>query len=884
MPDDDGFSAAPVESERWLVSPLSLVLEEERQGDEQTEEALFLSYTLDWGFFERVILGPAKATGARVTVVGDATVAVADPYAARQWGRGYLAALTFVPNAAFHPKLMVLAGPRRTTVAIGSGNTTMAGWADNREIWTVARGGPDGAPLLFGRLAAWLRGQSGLPNRFTPAARAAFGRTADLLDSFPAEAEPPEARLVSSLEQPIIQQLPSGPVRELAVFAPFYDPASAALSELVKRLRPDRLVAVYQPGRTELDGRSLTELVDRVGGEIRADDERRYRHGKLVEWEVDGRRFALTGSPNLSRRALLLDQSAGGNCELGVVAPVESSRCPEGGAVPLATVRNITVPKRRTARSGPLLLAAELQDDGTRLTLVPQPSVARLRVSPVDAPPDHWQELVQVDPGRPAETVPVRLAAGSRLQLVLDTDSGPRFGNIIAVNDPQRVQRRRGTGANSSTPTPEDFWEAPGLAERFFADLAQLRRSLAGAASPRAAGARSATSPSGATTDHSTWRDYLDERTERLGLPLLHFALGLPRPSAVTEGDGPDLVPASWDEDYADDDAAGLESDETEDFVRDEPGGSASPAPNLAGRNEHERRRYRRFAKGLTDLAPELPPVERLLALRLTLCVVGQNAWDPGMEAEWLPLLLLGLHSLAETDVPEQLEPHAASLAAVTIAIVRSEIPRQSGTPENLLVQEVIDSLSHLLVVVEYDLLAEYGAHLEHRFGWYVHPEAVLALAHDIVENDTLDEAIAELTERGIDVHRHSGALLHVHGSFANPMRVALQMVAAAEKAALVGAWASNDHGLWALALWEPRKLITIEIIRQSGRARGPLWRHYELSGIVTPAAAVHDESVLRRYLINHGPLNRPVPGAGDLLARLGLDDPAPPRCGDPLR
>jgi hypothetical protein len=160
----------------------------------------------------------------------------------------------------------------------------------------------------------------------------------------------------------------------------------------------------------------------------------------------------------------------------------------------------------------------------------------------------------------------------------------------------------------------------------------------------------------------------------------------------------------------------------------------------------------------------------------------------------------------------------------------------------------------------------------------------VLALAHDIVENDTLDEAIAELTERGIDVHRHSGALLHVHGSFANPMRVALQMVAAAEKAALVGAWASNDHGLWALALWEPRKLITIEIIRQSGRARGPFWRHYELSGIVTPAAAVHDESVLRRYLINHGPLNRQVPGARDLLARLGLDDPAPPRCGDPLR
>lgn len=110
-----------------LASPLTLLMQEEAHGDEQAEEVLLLSFTSDLGFLESFALGPAQAAGARVSVIADAAMTTLDPRAARRAGRSYLPGLAST-NGAFHPKLVVIAGKERATVAIGSGNATLAGW------------------------------------------------------------------------------------------------------------------------------------------------------------------------------------------------------------------------------------------------------------------------------------------------------------------------------------------------------------------------------------------------------------------------------------------------------------------------------------------------------------------------------------------------------------------------------------------------------------------------------------------------------------------------------------------------------------------------------------------------------------------------------------
>ena len=88
---------------------------------------------------------------------GDVSMARNDPRSVRRAGRSYLAGLAYAHGAAFHPKLMVLAGPEHATIALGSGNTTLAGWQANAELWTVLRVDSEQSPTAVPELSAWLR-------------------------------------------------------------------------------------------------------------------------------------------------------------------------------------------------------------------------------------------------------------------------------------------------------------------------------------------------------------------------------------------------------------------------------------------------------------------------------------------------------------------------------------------------------------------------------------------------------------------------------------------------------------------------------------------------------------------------------------------------------
>ncbi|WP_152648381.1 hypothetical protein [Streptacidiphilus anmyonensis] len=868
-----------------LASPLTLILDEERTGVPRLEEALFLSFTAELGFFEEIALGVTQATGARVTVVGDVAMARNDPRSVRRAGRSYLAGLAYAQGAAFHPKLMVLAGPEHATIALGSGNTTLAGWQANSELWTVLRLGSAQSPAATLELSAWLRS---LPEtvRFSAGVPQALGRVAALLERLHRNSTitAPQVRIVSSLRNSIIDQLPHGPVDELAVFAPFHDQRALALRQLLERFRPSRFALAYQPGLTDLNGPSVAALVQEHGGRIVIDNDQRYRHGKLVEWTAGGQRWALTGSPNLSAAALLLPQGRGGNCELGIITPTTTTLLPNGSDEAVSRLHALRPLPRPRSGGGPLVLGAMRVPDGLEVSLArPLPGITHLELSAAAAPPETWERIANVPSGEITVTVTAPADAGSRVRLVaVDSFGVPSFGNIVFVVDPDRALRRM-TSSQFRAPTtrPPDLFTDPRLAERFLGDLETLRTGLTPA--PTTAAARSTGGGPVATTpvnsDKDGWEHYLDACAGRVGNPLTRFALGLPPLPAVVNTPFQDLLAVSWDERFTDDLEAALDEDNAETVVAEhgtEPTSeevSTPVLPDLRQAGQEVRRRYRRWVERLVALAPHAGPPERMLIVRLTLWTVAAGAWQ-STDANWPQLLSQAVRALDRGDLPELVEPQVGSLAAVALAVLRGQAPRYEITPETLAFNAASAAVSHLLPVADSAYITEYTALLDTAFGSAVNPASVLDIATEVVQDDPFADAAWALTEKGRDVHRHGQQLLHITGRFGNPALVALEAVGAAEDAPLAGAWASSGAGGWALVLWRRPDLILVE-----ARPAGALWRHYRLNGLVGPKALAAQRSFESATAVPHGPRNQPFELAQQLLSELRLTHPGPPHC-----
>lgn len=315
-------------------SPLQFLISEERHGDGQAREALFCSFNVDLGYFEQAVLGAVEATGARVTVVGDARVANPDPRAAAGAGTRYVHGLAAPSSGgAFHAKVTVVAGRERALVAIGSGDLSPGGWGLNKESWTVATADREACPELVADVADWLRSLDGLC-ALAPLAASGISRTAALLEELAVEADIVDTghRLVHTSARPIADQLPRGEVDHLLLYSPFHDERTAAAGELIARLRPARVtLAVQSGGRTVIQPSALRRIIAAAGipVEIVEDAEERYLHETLIEAVTpDGSRWALTGSPDLSVRALLTPAGKGGSIEVAVVSRPAASLFP----------------------------------------------------------------------------------------------------------------------------------------------------------------------------------------------------------------------------------------------------------------------------------------------------------------------------------------------------------------------------------------------------------------------------------------------------------------------------------------------------------------------------------------------------------------------------
>ncbi|MFB7330078.1 hypothetical protein ACFC00_00340 [Streptomyces adustus] len=825
-----------------FASPATLLREWSERGDRQAlHEALFLGFTVDLPFLEKVAIPAARGLGARTAVVGDAAQGLYDPVDVRMAGRSYLHGLASC-RGAFHPKVVLLIGEHACRLAVGSGNPTLSGWGANDELWTVVETEDDDSHALLADLADWLEA---LPSAvdLDPWTASHLAELAALLTERHVDAPAgPEGgpRLLHNLQESLLDQLPLGPVDELHAYAPFIDPAGHALSALTGRLRPRRTTLGLQPRWSSYDAGTIRAALSGSDAQIRLLDETRMRHGKFIEWQVGGRRHALTGSPNLTRAALCTSTRDGGNCELAVLAADTLPLLPEEGRVTaLASLTGRTIRPFGSTGHTLVLLGAKTDSEGLHVSLArSQPSPVVISTSP-DGSPGSWTETGTIPAGTSTSTFPLPEVPGAAVRATCTRPDGTTVESaVVFVYSPVHCARRHGADNGPRLRydyTAQTLFADELAARRFEADLLRLRELTAGTSAPRvspAPGTTTAVSVTPSSVDR--WDAYLADCRRMIGAPLTDLAFGtlqidLPQApssrwivSAVTGGGRPE-----------DDDPYEDETQDADPLIMNQP-----LAPYIA---PEQRSRCRTWAQrwvgtlAASEISPAAPVPVRLLVTNLYVQLLAAGAWDEN-DQSWRDGLSRLLEALGSEDTPievqQQTPPETRrrldATAAVVMALLVQDATFTGGGEHDVLAARAWHNSKAMIARAEpaeaEDLVLPPEQALARVASWS-EVERLIALAQ---EDDPYAEVIEELTAAGWSATCEDG-LWEITGSFGNPIPVAAR---AAERlgrhhpnGVLVQARSRNR---WTFVAWSAPHLVLL-----NPPAR--VWRTYEIRPPATP-------------------------------------------------
>jgi hypothetical protein len=840
-----------------LPNPLALIQQFALDGHE-AEEILFCTFNQNLGFYERLIHAPCRTTGAIVTILADVDVADHDIVAIRNAGRGYTA-VNVRSTRAFHPKLIAIVGRDHAVVAVGSGNLTDSGWWGNDELWTIHNASADFASPALPTIADWCRR---LPDHVAVpgVGTDALHRVATLLERFQPSDGP--TRALHTLDVPIIDQLPRGPVDDLNLFAPFHDAQTSATRQLIERFQPTRICLAYQPGLTSADGVTLAQLSRDYSIELIELDIDRYRHGKLVEWRIDGQWWALTGSANLSTAALCGTASKGGNIELAVLATADEPLLPAGVGAQLEQAAKL----RRTGkiegrRQVALLLAATLTAQGVHVEFArPIKDHASVRYSPPDALPGTWAHGPDIPAGAQSVLLSA-IAAGGRVQLEL---AEGEFSNIVFVIDPVEATRRPRAYVGSTprpAPTLDEVFETAAAARA----LLELASSLPKVASPT--GPRiSATETRHGDSDYSPrdWREYLEVAEAALSSTAMNFVLGLP----LTASGGGATTPyrQDWDDD-------GSATTGTEDLEGDEPGELDEAAPAEAEVFSIEALRIAESKKvrehWWTTLRRHAPAntVGRILKLRMSLLFVAAGGRGH-LSDDWVPDVLSEVTMLGAVDIPDELLANVGSIAAVALAATRTTLSTRLETVEHVRQRSAEAAVRHVVEHADVTEVTDYSKGLEGFFGVAVTAEVVLELAASVGANDPFADGLAAIRAMGWECTA-DGTHVALDNPSSNPLGVSLTAISKMRGVSLASVTCrySDAPATEVLVCWVAPRLLVVKPTPKGGR-----WGAvYDLKGSgLTMVSNGALTEVSRREVEAFGHGQQPGTHAAEILAISG--------------
>ena len=252
------------------------------------------SYTIDLALFNEFLLGRLGDPPLNIAVLADQRRLAAglaripaertDTLAAvnRRWLlRGIRT------GGAFHPKSYLKVAGNRATLLVGSGNLSVGGLDEGREVFTTFRSGTPVGGAAITAWQSWMRRLVGLVGDTTLAER--FQDLEARIPRPSAVAPAVKSPLLHNLDTPIADQLAAAvaearaSVEELWLSAPFYDADAAAVGALLDVLTPAR-VRVFVTRSTSVNGDRLAERLAASGAQVTVTgyEPDRFVHAKLI--------------------------------------------------------------------------------------------------------------------------------------------------------------------------------------------------------------------------------------------------------------------------------------------------------------------------------------------------------------------------------------------------------------------------------------------------------------------------------------------------------------------------------------------------------------------------------------------------------------------------
>lgn len=302
--------------------------------------AVFLTFTLNLSFYEKIIAVDLDRSGcSNVLIIADP-----DGYAGaldmgvrsiNGVGRHYLCVpLARQGRGVQHAKILLMAGPRRGRLLIGSGNLTFSGYGRNLELFSNFAFGADDSTNLdhYAFCRAWQLLQA----LRTTLPRTALGYLDALQGQAPwlaSEIDPPaDFQVWDSTTESIWEQLAAWrrakglqnkPLLALQVISPYFDHDLRTLRDIFASLQPKSAGINVDPANTRLDLAQLRQAWHAAKSRLevfglRAATSKRPRalHAKAVVGLESNGSWCLSGSSNLTYPALRATWAGNGNLEL----------------------------------------------------------------------------------------------------------------------------------------------------------------------------------------------------------------------------------------------------------------------------------------------------------------------------------------------------------------------------------------------------------------------------------------------------------------------------------------------------------------------------------------------------------------------------------------
>ena len=300
--------------------------------EKDVTNAIVLTHNIDFVFLQSVVLDSLRKCGhPSLTVFADAAQATRSyshqgAVLSSLGSRYRVVAVPSPPGFCFHPKAVLLSGPEKAALFIGSGNLTFGGWRENAELWArfdSDRG--DGARFAgFREYLLRVVGLLPIPESVRAEVEEAFdpGNKTWARDLPASEGVLGKAGAGPPLIDRIVEALGAAPIDRLTVCSPYFDAEANALRALAERCGADSTRLLVQPHRTGLSEKAAANLRDVV--EINPHDFRResadedrsaFIHSKFYAFERGDVVELFVGSANCSRAALTIPGSPG-NAEL----------------------------------------------------------------------------------------------------------------------------------------------------------------------------------------------------------------------------------------------------------------------------------------------------------------------------------------------------------------------------------------------------------------------------------------------------------------------------------------------------------------------------------------------------------------------------------------